>query len=815
MRISLNWLRELVETDLTPQDLANVLTMAGFEVEDIEDRQSWAEGVVIGRVMQREKHPDADKLSVCQIDIGTDELQQIVCGAANIRADIFVPIATVGSFLPQAGDGLKIKPAKLRGVASNGMVCSLAELGLTKDSEGIHIFDESAHPDLQPGADARPYLGLNDVVLDLTSTANRADALSMVGIAREVAALTGAPLKLPQSQTLLNVDSADLDIHVSDAQACPTYIATVIEGIKIGPSPVWLQERLQSSGVRPINNVVDVTNYIMLEWGQPLHAFDRDRLQTITGNNALNIGVRFAKKGETLTTLDNQVRTATNQTLFITAADQPVALAGVMGGAATEVHDGTQNLMLEAALFDTAAVRKSARSQGLRTEASLRYERGVNLAELEVATDRALQLITDLANGRVTRQAIADQRPDTLTRTITLRGDRVTAMLGQVIKDGASVDLEPADMTQTLTRLNCQLAPTETENVWKVTVPPYRYRDLEREIDLIEEIARVYGYNNFDDTLPPIQSDVGYLSVEQTITRSVREVFRAAGLTELMHYSLGKPGKEKQVILSNPLLAEYSALRTDLLGGLIEAFQYNLEQGNGALNGFEIGHIFQTGEMGFEETECLAGILSGDPSRGKWQRGGKDQPLTWFEAKGVLECCFERLNISVEYQPDQQDSRYHPGRTASLWLHGQRLGTFGQLHPQLCQERSLPDEVYVFELDLNLLIEALSSKRTMVPTFESYSTFPASDRDIAFYVKNSVSVAELQRVMRKAAGKLLESVTLFDEYKGDRVPEGQRSLAFRLVYRTSDRTLKDDDVEPAMQKVRDSLRDQFQVDLRS
>ncbi len=814
MRISLNWLRELVETTLSPKDLAETLTLAGFEEEDIEDRQTWAEGVVIGRVVQREKHPDADKLSLCQIDIGTGELQQIVCGAANIRADIFVPIATVGSFLPKAGNGgLRIKPAVLRGVDSNGMVCSLSELGLTKDAEGIHIFDEVAHPDLKPGADARPYLGLNDVVLDISSTANRADALSLVGIAREVAALTGAKLKLPAAVACADPGAKDLSLNISNAQACPTYIATQINGITIAPSPLWLQARLQSSGVRPINNVVDVTNFIMLEWGQPLHAFDADRLQTLTGSPELNIGVRFAEKGETLTTLDSQERTATEQTLFITAADKPVALAGLMGGEATEVHAGTQNLLLEAAIFDAAAIRKSARSQGLRTEASLRYERGVNLAELEVATNRAIALITELAGGTVVARTIADNRPATLTRTITLRCDRVVEILGQVRRGEDSMDLEPGEVERTLTRLNCQLAPTDQPEVWAVTVPPYRYRDLEREIDLIEEVARIYGYNQFDDTLPPVQSDVGYLSPEQAIARSVREAFRGIGLNELVHYSLGKPEKPHQIVLRNPLLAEYSALRIDLLGGLIDAYQYNIEQGNGPLNGFEIGHVFQAGPEGFEESESLAGILGGDPTIEKWQRGGKDQPLPWFEAKGLINAVFDRLGLTIEYQPDTQDARLHPGRTASLWLAGERLGHFGQLHPQLRQTKSLPDEVYAFELDFNVLLQALASSGA--PTFKPYSNFPASDRDIAFYVNTRFTVAELQRAMHTAAGNQLESITLFDQYQGNHVPEGQRSLAFRLVYRTLDRTLKDEDIEPAMAQVRDALVEKFQVDLRS
>ncbi len=820
MRISLNWLRELVDINLAPETLADTLTMAGFEVEEIEDRATWADGVVIGRVVTREPHPNADKLSLCQVDIGTGTLQQIVCGAANVRADILVPVATVGAFLPRVGEqGLKIKPAKLRGIDSHGMICSLAELGLTKEAEGIHIFDPAVHADLapsalMPGADARPVLGLTDVVLDLSSTANRADALSMVGIAREVAALTGAQLKLPIAPTPAPIPTTGLTVQIADRSACPTYIGTVIEGVRIAPSPLWLQQRLQAAGVRPISNVVDVTNYIMLEWGQPLHAFDHDRLQALTGKPDLAVGVRFAEAGERLKTLDGQERTATAQTLFITAADQPVALAGVMGGEATEVHAGTQNLMLEAALFDTSAVRKSSRSQGLRSEASARYERGVNLAELEVASQRALQLITELAGGQVTAQAIQDHRPATLTRTIALRHSKVVEILGHVRRgESETGDLAPAEVVNTLTALNCQLEPTG-ENVWQVTVPPYRYRDLEREIDLIEEVARLYGYNNFDDTLPPVQTDLGYLSIEQQITRSVRECLRSIGLNELIHYSLVKPGQARQIVLSNPLFEDYSALRVDLLDGLIDALQYNLEQGNGALNGFEMGHIFTTDEEGYVELECLAGILGGDPTCGKWQRSGKDQPLTWFEAKGQLDSVFARLGLTVEYRGDRRDHRLHPGRTASLWIAGERLGTFGQLHPQLRQERGLPDEVYVFEWDLGVIFEALSTEAARVPVFKPYATFPAADRDIAFYVRNNIAVADLERTIATSAGKLLESVTLFDQYTGDRVPEGQRSLAFRLVYR-SDKTLTDEEVEPAMKKVRDTLTEKFQVDLRS
>ncbi|MBD1858335.1 MULTISPECIES: phenylalanine--tRNA ligase subunit beta [Leptolyngbya] len=810
MRISLNWLRELVDISMTPEALAEKLTMAGFEVEDIEDRRTWADGVVVGKVLTREQHPNADRLSLCTVDIGAESPSQIVCGAANVRADIFVAVATLGTYLPNVD--LKIKPAKLRGVESKGMICSLSELGLTKESEGIHIFDETVTGALTPGMDVRPLLGLDDAILDLTSTANRADALSMVGIAREVAALTGATLRLPEPSVPESQKTKSVSIKISDAQACPAYIGTLIENVKIAPSPLWLQRRLLASGVRSINNIVDITNYIMLEWGQPLHAFDFDSLVKVAGTDQIEMGVRFARSGESVKTLDGQDRTLQEQALLITVNDKPTMLAGVFGGEETEVSDSTQHIFLEAAIFDSAAIRKSGRSQGLRTEASARYERGVNWAGLETAARRAVQLILELAGGTITAQETVDTRQGSLTRSIALRLERVREVLGMVELGDDVGELQAKDVEHTLTALGCELKSTGSET-WNVTVPPYRYRDLEREIDLIEEIARLYGYNNFSDTLPA-KTEPGYLSIEQLISRKVREAFRGMGLTELIHYSLGKPGEERQIVLANPLFTEYSALRTDLINGLIEAFQYNLEQGNGALNGFEIGHVF-TQEEDLIEAEAIAGILGGDPSQGKWVRGGKDQPMTWFEAKGILESVFDRVGLPVEFQPDRRDPRLHPGRTASLWVRGDRLGTFGQLHPQLRQERGLPDEVYVFQLDLEVIIRHLETDEAMVPVFKPFSTYPASDRDIAFYASREVGVSDLERTIVKAGGKLLESVELFDEYKGDRVPEGQRSLAFRLVYRADDRTLKDEDVDPVHQKVREALVEKFRVELRS
>ncbi|ARV57718.1 phenylalanine--tRNA ligase subunit beta [Nostocales cyanobacterium HT-58-2] len=811
MRISLKWLQELVELKLSPEDLAETLTLAGFEVEDIEDRRTWAAGVVVGRVLERQPHPNADKLSVCQVDVGTGETLNIVCGASNVRADIYVPVATVGTYLPNID--LKIKPAKLRGVPSQGMICSLKELGLPSDVDGIHIFTQE---NLSLGSDVRPLLGLDDVILDVTATANRADALSMVGIAREVAALTGVKLTLPlPGEVSIAQGGLNLSLKIADTQACPAYVGTVIENVKIASSPEWLQQRLRAAGVRPINNVVDITNYVLLEWGQPLHAFDRDRLQSVAGGDNLAIGVRFANAGETLKTLDGQTRTLSTQNLLITANETPVALAGVMGGEETEVYDGTQNLVLEAALFDSVAIRRSSRSVGLRSESSGRYERGVNRAELEVAYRRALSLISELAQGTVAHQEIADSRPDpsTWTRSIELRLDRVNQILGPIDLGEQTGELQGADVERTLTALGCQVSALD-DSRWVISVPPYRYRDLEREIDLIEEIARLYGYDRFCDTLPD-KAEAGYLPVEQELIRKLRASLRAEGLTELMHYSLVKPGEDRQIVLANPLFVEYSALRTDLISGLIDAFQYNLEQGNGSLNAFEIGRIFWQEEEGLQEAEALAGIMGGDISSSKWTRSDREQPMTWYEAKGILENVCQQLGLQVEYQPDCRDSRLHPGRTASLWVRGNRLGIFGQVHPQLRQEKGLPDSVYVFQLDLDVLLRSLDEDEILVRQFKPYSTYPAADRDIAFFAPVKVTVAEIEKAITKAGKELLESVELFDEYRGEHVPQGQRSLAFRLIYRASDRTLTDTEVEPVHNKVREALAEKFGVTLRS
>ncbi len=811
MRVSLNWLKEFVDIDMSPEELGRVLTIAGFELEELIDLRANADGVVVGKVIERSPHPNADKLSVCKVDIGADEPLDIVCGASNVTADIFVPVATVGTFLPAIN--LKLKPTKLRGEPSQGMICSLTELGLEKESDGIYIFAEK---DIKPGDDVRPLFGLDDVILDLATTANRADALSMVGIAREVAALTGAEVRLPEVEEQNFNFNSSLAINIQDPAACMAYIGTVIEGIKIAPSPDWLKWRLEAAGTRPINNVVDITNYVLLEWGQPLHAFDQKKLQQVAGNNDLTIGVRFARESEKLKTLDEQERNLATQNLLITANDKPVALGGVMGGESTEVDENTSNIVLEAALFDPVAIRRSSRAQSLRSEASTRYERGVNQVELEFACKRAIALLQELASGTPVAQAMSDHRLDfSKLDAIKLRLSRINHILGTVNKSEGIGYIEASEVESILGALGCNLEPVaEKQNTWLVKVPPYRYRDLEREIDLIEEVARLYGYDRFCDTLPN-KTEPGYLSTEYLIKNKLRAVLRGVGLTEVVQYSLVKP-IDKEVTLTNPLFAEYSALRSDLFSGLLDAFVYNQSQGNGALNAFEIERVFWKEEDCLQEKDSVAGIMGGNiTSQGMWVDGGKGKPMTWYHAKGVLENAFTNLGVSVEYRPESEESRLHPGRTAALWLQDKRLGIFGQIHPQLAQERDLANEVYLFELDFSLLLTALDRDAITTPKFKTYSTYPGSARDLALFAPLNLSVATIEKVMSKAGGKLLQRVEVFDEYKGKNVPEGQRSLAFNLVYQAGDRTLTDKDIDPVHQKVRDTLVQKFDVKLRS
>ncbi|KAF0653864.1 phenylalanyl-tRNA ligase subunit beta [Cyanobium sp. Copco_Reservoir_LC18] len=817
MLVSLQWLRELVSVEpacLEPGHLAERLSIAGFEVEAIEDLAARAAGVVVGHVLQREPHPNADKLSVCRVDVGADEPLQIVCGAPNVRQGLHVPVALVGSTLPAVG--LTIKPAELRGVASSGMICSLRELGLDDGSDGIAELDRILDTLPPLGTAVGPLLGLDDQVLELAITANRPDGLSMRGIAREVAALSGGSTTFPAAAPV--VAAQPLAAAAADREAIEAgglFSLTALSGLTVGPSPDWLRQRLERAGVRPINNVVDITNLVMLETGQPLHAFDRDRLGALTDGTPepARIGLRQGRSGEAFVALDGQERSLSEEALVVTCADNPIALAGVMGGLAEAVTTSTTAIWLEAAVFAPQAVRRSARSVGLRTEASSRFEKGVPREITLAAADRAVALLQELAGARVEGRWL-HQRAATPQPPLPLRRDALHNLLGPVLVEGEAQDLDDERITATLEALGCVLE--EDEEGWQVRVPPERAMDLKREVDLIEEVARLVGYDHFAAHLPdPLIP--GGLEPAQQLERRLRRSLCAAGLQEIVSLSLvaAAPGR---VPLANPLLADYGHLRDNLHQELLLAARRNLQASLGGFWGFEIGRVFPGGTASGEERHgertLLVGVISGERRGERWRSSGKPTPPDYFQARGVLQVGLEPLRLPLEDRPLTDAPLLHPGRAAQLLVEGKPAGWFGQLHPAEAELLDLPAATYVFQLELEPLLSAGTRRNRWQPSFRPYPTVPASERDLALVVPTDTTAADLLAAIRKAGKPLLEQAELIDRYEGAQVEAGRCSQAFRLRYRDSARTLTDEEVEAAHGRVRDALERRFGAEQR-
>jgi phenylalanyl-tRNA synthetase beta chain len=818
MRVSLRWLEELVQVDpaaLATEALAERLSIAGFEVEAIEDLSARASGVVVGVVEQRDPHPDADKLSVCTVNVGAAEPLQIVCGAANVKAGIHVPVALVGTTLPAVG--LTIKAAELRGVASSGMICSLQELGLVESSEGIAILDELLEAVPALGTPVGPSFGLDDQVLELAITANRPDGLSMQGIAREVAALSGGRTRFAAVSEA--APAAPLEVTPESRQAIEAgglFSVTALSGLSVAPSPPWLRQRLERAGVRSINNVVDITNLVMLETGQPLHAFDRQALALLGGGGAdpARLGLRQAHGGERLTTLDGEERTLDQEALVVTYADQPIALAGVIGGQEEAVSEATTAIWLEAAVFAPQAVRRSARSVALRTEASSRFEKGLPREATLAASDRAVALLVELAGARVEGRW-AHQRPGAGREPLPLRRDALHNLLGPVVVDGEEEDLADERIEATLEALGCRLDPDDELEGWRVTVPPSRAMDLQREVDLIEEVARLVGYDHFAAHLPdPLVP--GGLEPAQQAERRLRRGLCAAGLQETCHFSLVERG-EGRVPLANPLLADYGHLRDNLHQELLQAARRNLQASQPGFWGFEIGHVFQAASSGVAPLErpLLVGVICGERRGERWTSSGKPRHPDYYEARGVLQAALDPLRLPMDDRPSTANSLLHPGRAAELAIEGRPAGWFGQLHPALAEELDLPAATYLFQLDLPPLLAAATRRNRWQPAFAPFPTVPASERDLALVVPSSVSSASLLNAIRKAGKPLLEQAELVDRFEGSQVGEGFCSQAFRLRYRDPARTLTDEVVEGAHQKVRQALEKQFKAQLRS
>ena len=806
MNVTLNWLKAYIAFEFSPSELADRLTMLGIEVESVKQLGADLEGVIVGSVTSIRPHPNADKLVLCQVDIGGTEELQIVCGAPNVRERMLAPVATIGATLPV---GLTIKRAKLRGETSQGMLCSEKELGLSDDAAGLMELPT----DTPLGIPLSEALRLDDVVFELEITPNRPDCLSLIGVAREIRAETGNPLKLPTVDLKESSTNArDLTSVTIDApDLCPRYAARVIQGVKVAESPAWLQQRLESVGIGVINNIVDVTNFVLMEYGQPLHAFDYHRL---TENR---IVVRRATEGEHITTLDEVERELTPDMLVIADAEKPVALAGIMGGYDSEITETTCDVLLESAYFNPSSVRATAKALGISTEASYRFERGADPGVVLAALDRAAQLIAELAGGTVCESTVdvyPGQQP--LTQ-IQLRPERVNFVLGTT--------LEAAEMAQILNRLGFDV--DTTEEAYQVAVPTFR-SDITREIDLIEEIARVHGYDNIPTTLPKGDIPVPAPDPKTQVRTRIKHFLLAAGMMEAVNYSFCDPNCFDKIRLNandplrntlqlrNPLSPEMSVLRTTLTPSLLENAQHNRNHQIDTIALFEIGSVFlHDGESGRSdlriatlEPERVAGVLAGQIGEGVYS--DPYRPPDFFDIKGLVAGMLEASGV-VDWTLQKTDTpTFHPGRNAEILLRDKRIGVFGEAHPEVLENYDLPYKAYLFEFDL----EGLADAATFTKRFEPISIYPKVARDLAIVVNKDILSDMPTELIYTTGGDTVDSVRLFDVYEGEQVPEGKKSLAYTITYHSATETLTDKAVNALHDKVVKRLSRELGAELR-
>lgn len=783
MRVSLKWLREFIDIPETVEELCDKLDLTGTAVETVHHIGTGLDGVIVGKITKIEPHPNADNLTYCQVDIG-ERVAGIVCGAPNIAEGQTVPIALAGAKLP---NGMEIKKAKIRGVESDGMMCAEDELGLGEDHSGIMILEDG----LTLGAAFTEALGLADTVLELEITPNRPDCMSMIGIAREIGAITGRQYRRPEAP----VDEADepaskaVKVQIDDPELCPRYGARLIENVSIGPSPRWMQERLVAAGVRPISNIVDVTNYVMMECGQPLHAFDYEKVAEHT------IIVRRARHGEDLVTLDDVDRQLSESMLLITDPSGPIALAGVMGGASTEISDTTTTILLEGATFDPASISRTSRTLGLLSEASTRFERGADINNVEYALDRAAQLMAETSGGRVLA-GIVDEHPKPKGPwSLVLRTERANAIIG--------AELTPETMADILRRLELDVVNAGADEI-EVKIPTFR-PDLEREIDLIEEIARLHGFNEVASTLPATREKRGGLSAEQKLERVLRRSMESCGVSEAITYSFVDPGQietlripieeSKLVYLENPLSPEASVLRPSLLPGLVASALGNVNRGADSVALYEIGRVFESaGEKQPIETPRIGIVATGPLADPSWY--DKPEPVDFFDVKGFIETVMAALNIEWSLEPATHPT-YHPGSCAELICGGRSCGLIGELHPEIARALDFPHPVVAGELDLSPVLAAIEPVRF----FTEVARHPAAAVDLALLVDEGVPAGTVRMLIQQTGGELLERVALFDVYRGEQVEPGKKSLAFELAFRAGDRTLTDAEV----MKLRDRI----------
>ncbi len=805
MKVSYQWLQEYLDLDVAPQDLAEKIARTSVDINDVYSLSNGLKKIVVGEVVKCENHPDSDHLHVCQVDVGEEEPIQIVCGAPNVQEGKKVIVALHGA---RIADNQKIKRGKIRGVESNGMLCALQEIGFSdkiapKDYEdGIYFLPDDA----KNGDPVFKYLGMDDTIIDTDVTPNRGDMLSIYGNVNDIAAFYG--LKSHFKEVAIKEEGAEktadlLQAEIADTKIAPTYKLRVIKGVKIAESPLWLQIRLWNSGIRPVNNVVDVTNYILLKYGQPLHSYDYDQL---SGNN---FGVRHANEGEKFVTLDGDEQTLKANDIVVTVDDQPVALAGTMGGEGTAVSDDTTTVALEAAIFDPVMVRKQARRLDLHSESSMRFERGINPATVETALNEAAEMIKELAGGTITAGIVTGNEAPAVDTPIKLSLAKINHVLG------TSLTME--QVTDIFDRL--AFAYTVDDDDQLTVIAPARRWDISLAADLYEEIARIYGYDNLPSTLPTMTRNRGGLTPRQRFIRASRHDLEGMGLTQAISYSLTTVKKAKQfqikplaepMKLDFPMSSDHVATRMNIVSGLLNDIAYNVARNVDNVALYEEGRIFLP--MGDErpvEQEHLAAAVTGQMVANSWNK--KDQPVDFFQLKGIVERYLKNMGIAgkITYVPTSDRPEMHPGRTADIMVDDQLVGFIGQVHPQTAKEYKIP-ETYVFELNLELLLAAPKIENEYTPI----SKYPSITRDIALLVDDDVENATIVEVIKQKGGAYLKDIHLFDVYAGSHLPAGKKSLAYTLTYQDDKGTLTEDQVNTAFDKVTAYLQDKVDAEIR-
>ena len=796
MLVPVKWLKDYVDIDIDTVEFADMMTMTGTKTETVEFFGEGIENVVVGKILEIAPHPNAEKLVVCQVEVGNGKTVQICTGAKNVSEGDIVPVALDKAKLP---GGIKIKSSKLRGELSEGMMCSANELGINefyvddKSKDGIYLLND--FDGMEIGKDIKEALGLYDAVIDFELTANRPDCRSIIGIAREAAVTIGKKTKYPQIEVKECDEEIDFDVKVENPELCMRYGARIIKDVKIGPSPYWMQRRLIEAGVRPINNIVDITNFVMLEYGQPLHAFDLNQVKTG------KIVVKTAENGEKFTTLDNVERTLDDQMLVITDGEKSIALAGVMGGLNSEITEETTAVLFEGAAFNAENIRRTSKVLGLRTEASGRYEKGVAVETSKTGVERACQLVEMLGCGRVLK-GIAEDYPTKQEKVV------LNVNPSRIIKNiGAPITLDEFVKILEDLEFKCDLK-SETEVL--IEVPSFRL-DIEQEADIYEEIARIYGFENIPSEQLEGNTTAGVKTPKQKFMDTIKNRATSIGLYEILTYSFVSPKsldkiklpsddkKRDYITLLNPLGEDTSVMRTTMMPSMLNVLYTNISRKVESALAFECGHTFTPQEgLPIETNHLCVGMY------------GKD--VDFFALKGALESILESVGFdNYEIIPETNNTTFHPGRCATIIYNDIYIGTFGEVHPEVVDNYNLGQRVYLAELDLDLIFD--NSDRTII--YNPLPKYPATSRDIALLVKDEVIVKQIEDIIKANGEDLVESYKLFDVYKGSQIAEGYKSIAYSITYRSKDKTLTDDDVNKVHHNIIRELEEKLDAKLRS